>query len=80
MLLLCLSLLIGALLAASILLERKLERRHFGTSYEECERELYLEILEDTHTQRIVGNSDRELVGRVIRQMSFQNASMPSRR
>lgn len=54
MLLLGLSLFICALLAAAIMLERKLEHRHYGASYEERQRDLYLDILEEAHTQRIV--------------------------
>ncbi len=59
MLLLGLCLIICALLAAAILVERKLEHRHFGASYEKCERDLYLDILEEAHTRRIVHSQQK---------------------
>ncbi len=55
MLLLCLILCVVVLFFVGIVLERRLEHReNGGTSYEERCRELYLDILEGSHTQRIV--------------------------
>ncbi len=55
MLLLCLILCVVVLFIVGIALERRLEHREYGgTSYEERSHELYLDILEGTHTQRIV--------------------------
>jgi hypothetical protein len=55
MLLLSLILFVVVLFIAAIVLERRLEHREYGgTSYEDSRRELYLDILEEAHTQRIV--------------------------
>ena len=55
MLLLGFILFVVVLFFAAIVLERRLEHREFGgMSYEDSRQELYLTILEEAHTQRIV--------------------------